>query len=130
MALAPIASAADFGQVRDDQAVMIGARRLDRHPAQQRMIQIGRFEPGDIGRDLEKLFEDRQDAADDRGGQDAVADGERALHSDHLPVVRGGIEEIDRADEAEGERREARWRGRRQSPARIRRLRRRTCRVR
>ena len=95
-----------FREVRDDQTVMIGARRLDRHAAQQRMIEIGRFQPGDIGRDLKEMFEDRQDAAHDRGRDDAVADGERALNADHLPVVRARRKEIDRPDEAEGERQE------------------------
>ena len=80
-----------FGEVRDDQTVMIGAGRFDRHPAQERMIQIGRFQPGNIGRDLEELFEDRQRAADDSGGHDAVADSERALDSDHRPIVRRRI---------------------------------------
>ena len=95
-----------FGEIRDDQAVMIGARRLDRHAPQERMIEIGRFEPRDVGRDLKQVFEDRQDAAHDRGGQDAVADGEGALNSDHFPVVRARRKEIDRTDDAEGERQE------------------------
>ena len=93
-----------FGEVRDDEAVMIGAGRFDRHPAQERMIQIRRFQPGNIGRDLEELLEDRQDSAHDRRGHNAVADCERALDADHRPVGRTGIEEIDRTDQPEGER--------------------------
>ena len=49
-----------FGEVGDDKAVMIGAGRFDRHPAQERVIQIRRFQPGNVGRDLEELLEDRQ----------------------------------------------------------------------
>ncbi len=77
-----------FREIRDDQAVVISAGRLDRHPAQQRMIEVGSFQPRNVGRDLEEMLEDRQDAADDGGGHDAVADRERALHADHLPIVR------------------------------------------
>ena len=32
-----------FGEIRDDQAVVISARRLNRHAPQQRMVEIGRF---------------------------------------------------------------------------------------
>src|SRR5450432_1062972 len=85
---------------------MISARRFDRHPAQERVIQIGRFEPGDIGRDAEDLLEDRQGAAHHHRRHDAVADGERALDSDHRPVGRNRIKEIDRADQSESEREE------------------------
>ncbi len=56
-----------FREVRDHEAVVIGARRFDRHPAQQRMIEIRRFEPGDVGRDLKEMFQNRKHAADDRG---------------------------------------------------------------
>ena len=87
-----------LGEVRDDKAVMIGAGRFNGHPAQERMIQVGRFKPGNVGRDLEELFEHRQRAADEHGSHDAVADGERALDTDHRPIGRGGIEEIDRTD--------------------------------
>ena len=37
-------------------------------------------------------------AADDHRGDDAVADGERALDADHLPIGCARAEEIDRAD--------------------------------
>ena len=92
-----------LGQVRDDQAVMISARRFDRHSAQQRMIQIGSFQPGNVGRDLEEMFENRQDAAHDRRGQDPVSDRERALDPEHLSNRScSAIEKIDRADDPEG----------------------------
>ena len=93
-----------LGEVRDDEAVVVGAGRFDRHPAQERVVQVGRFEPGDVGRDLEEMLEDRERSADQHGGHDAVADGESALDTDHRPIGRGGIEEIERPDEAEGER--------------------------
>ncbi len=48
-----------FCEIRDDEAVVIGARRFDRHPAQQRMIQIRAFEPGNVGRNLKKMFQNR-----------------------------------------------------------------------
>src|SRR5450755_2986326 len=50
------------------------------------------------------MFEDRQRAADDQGGQDSVADRAGALQTDHRPVVGHGREQIDRANQAEGER--------------------------
>ena len=43
-----------FGQIRDDETVMISAGRFDRHPPQERVIQIGRFQPRNVGRDLEE----------------------------------------------------------------------------
>ena len=47
--------------------------------------------------------EHRNNAADDRGGNNPVADGKRALQSDHRPIICRGRKEIDRADETEGE---------------------------
>jgi len=87
-----------LGEVRDHKAMMIGAGRLDGHPAQERMIQVGRFKPGNVGCDLEDLFEERQGAAYKHGSHDAVADGECALDTDHRPIGRGGIEEVERTD--------------------------------
>ena len=65
-----------LGEVRDDKTVMIGAGRFDRHPAQERVIQVRGFQPGNVGRDLKELLEHRQRAADEHGGHDAVADRE------------------------------------------------------
>ena len=70
------------------------------------MIQVGRFEPGNVGRDLEKMFENGQRAADEHRGHNAVADRERALDSDHRPVGRPGIEEIDWTDQPKGQRKQ------------------------
>ena len=69
-----------FRKIRDDETVVIGARRFDRHPAQQRMVQVRRLKPGDVGGDLKKMLEDRQRAADDHGRDNSVTDSERALH--------------------------------------------------
>ena len=93
-----------FGEIRDDETMMIGARRLDGHAAQKRMIEIGRFQPGNIGGDAEEMFDDGQDAADDGGGDNSVSDGVGALQAEHLPVVGLWSEEIDRTDEAESDR--------------------------
>jgi len=49
------------------------------------------------------MFEHRNDAADDRGRDDAVANRERALDADHFPINRDRRKEIDRPDNAEGE---------------------------
>ena len=105
---------------------MISPRRLDRHAAQQRMIQIRRFEPGNVGRDLEELLEHREHAADDCRGQDAVADRERALDSDHRPIDRARIKKIDRPDQPESEREQPDGEADAKSGADSR-LRRRTC---
>ncbi len=94
-----------FREVRDHQAVVIGARRFDRHPPQERMVQIRGLQPGNVGRDAEEMFQDREQPADDCGHDNAVADGERALHAEHLPIVRARGEKIDWPDETEGERR-------------------------
>src|ERR1041385_4166305 len=70
------------------------------------MIEIGRFEPRDIGRDLEQMLEHRENAADDRRGHDAVADRERALDPEHFPIDRIWRKEINRTDDPESERQE------------------------
>ena len=93
-----------FGQIRDDEAVMIRAGRFDRHSAQQRMIEIGRFQPGNVGRDLEQMFEEWQRAADQHGGHNSIADRASALQADHAPIVGHRRKQIDRPDQAEGER--------------------------
>ena len=48
-----------LGQVRHDQTVMVRARRLDGHATQQRMVQVGSFEPGNVRRDLKQILEKR-----------------------------------------------------------------------
>src|SRR5947207_8679694 len=48
-------------------------------------------------------FEHWNNAADDRGSNNPVADGKGALQSDHRPIVCRGRKEIDRADKTEGE---------------------------
>ena len=93
-----------LGQVRYHQAVVIGARRFNGHASEQRVIQIGGFQPGDVGRDLEELLQDRQRAADEHRGHDSVADGECTLQTDHTPIVCHGRKEIDWPNEPEGER--------------------------
>src|SRR6267142_7068716 len=67
------------------------------------MVQIRRFQPRNVGGDLEQRFEHRNNAADNRGGNNPVADGKGALQSDHRPIICRGRKEIDRADKTEGE---------------------------
>src|SRR5205814_6814523 len=68
------------------------------------MIEVGRFEPRNIRRDLEEVLEHRKNAADDCRGHDAVAYGKRALDAQHPPVDQVRRKEIDRADDSESER--------------------------
>ncbi len=68
------------------------------------MIQIGRFQPRDIGRDLEKLFQNRQGAADEHGGENSVSDRVGALQADHAPVILAERRKVYRTDQTEGER--------------------------
>src|SRR4051812_10946703 len=49
------------------------------------------------------MFENRQGAADDHGGDNSVPESKRALYSEHGPVVSHGSEPIDRADESKRE---------------------------
>ena len=37
-----------FGEVGDDEAVVVGAGRFDGHALEQRVIQVGQLQPGDI----------------------------------------------------------------------------------
>src|ERR1017187_4764822 len=50
------------------------------------------------------MFEDRQRAADDHGGQNSIADRASALQTNHRPIVGHGRKQIDRANQTEGER--------------------------
>src|SRR5712692_7267069 len=76
-----------LGKIRHDQAVMVSARRLDRHTAQQWMIKIGGLEPGDIRRNLKEMFEDWQHTANHGCRHDSISDCERALEADHSPII-------------------------------------------
>ena len=92
-----------LSQIRHDQTVMIGARRFDSHSAEQRMIKIRQFQPGNVSRNLKEMLEHRQRATNQHGGDDSVAQGECTLQSDHAPIVVHGREEIDRTNHAEAE---------------------------
>src|SRR4051812_3303795 len=76
-----------FGEVSYDEAMVICARSFDRHAAEQRMIEVGRFKPRNICRNLKEMLEQRKNAADDRRGEDSVAYGQRTLDPDHFPIV-------------------------------------------
>ena len=51
------------------------------------MVKIGSLQPGNVGCDSKQLFEHRQRAANQSSSQDSIADGKRALQSDHPPIV-------------------------------------------
>src|SRR6266700_46157 len=50
------------------------------------MIEIGRFQPGNVGCDLKQVFKDRQCAANQSRSQNSVTDRERTLESNHAPI--------------------------------------------
>ena len=119
-----------FGEVRHDQAVMIGARAL-RSSCGAAADDLDPTLPArKFGRDLEEMLEDRKHAADDRRGEDSVADGERALHSDHFPIVRRSAKKRSIGPMRPKVSDENQIATPTPNPARIKRLRRRTCRVR
>ena len=95
-----------FRKIRDDKTVVICARRFNRHPAQERMVQVRRLKPRDVGRNLKKVLEDWQRAADDHGRDNSVTESKRALHAEHRPIVSHGRKPIDRADESKCERKQ------------------------
>ncbi len=70
------------------------------------MIEVGRFQPGNVRRDLKKIFEDRQCAANQSRSQDSISDSEGALHSDHAPIVGRRIKQINRPDQTKRQRQE------------------------
>ncbi len=76
-----------LGKIRHDQAVMVSARRLDRHATQQRMIKIGGLQPGDIGSDLKEMLENWQRAANHGCRHNSISHRERALEADHSPII-------------------------------------------
>ena len=68
------------------------------------MIKVRRFQPGNIRRDLKQMFEDRQRTANQSSSQDSVADSQRALQSDHPPIVGDRAKQINRSNQAKRER--------------------------
>ena len=68
------------------------------------MIEVRCFQPRYVGRDLEDVLEHWEQTANQRGRDDTIADGERALHADHSPVVAHRRKPVDRPNLAEGER--------------------------
>ena len=78
---------------------MISARGFDGHTPQQRMIQIGRFQPGNVRCDSKQILQHRQRATSDCCRDDAIADGQSALQSEHAPVIGHRVKPIDRPDQ-------------------------------
>jgi hypothetical protein len=70
-------------EIRDHEAVVVGAGRLNGHPLEQRVIEIREFQPGDVRGDAERALQHRQRTADDECGDDRAADGEERLPADH-----------------------------------------------
>ena len=83
---------------------MISPRRFNGHAAQQRMIKIGRFQPGNVCCDLEEVFENRQRPANQSRSQNSVGDSEGTLQSDHAPIIGRWIKPIDRSDQTKRQR--------------------------
>jgi hypothetical protein len=63
------------------------------------MIQIGRFQPGNVRCDLKEVLKDWERATNQSRSQNSIADSEGALHSDHPPVIGCRIKPIDGADQ-------------------------------
>ena len=81
-----------FREVRDGQAVMVGARCLKAETLEERVVQVAHLQPRDVGGDFENMLEHWQDAADDDGRGNAGGKGRQALPTDHGPVsLRGNF---------------------------------------
>src|SRR5436190_19737915 len=83
--------------------MVIGAGRFDGHAAQERMIQVRCFQPGNVGRNLEQRLQHRQNTAHNRRCDNSVADGKSALQSNHSPIVRRGREKTNWTNVTKGE---------------------------
>ena len=68
------------------------------------MIEIRCFQPGNVGRDSKQILEHRQRAAHDHRGNNTVANGESALHSDHAPVISRRIKPVNWPNQTERQR--------------------------
>src|SRR5262249_53891300 len=77
---------------------------FDSHPAQQRMIEIGSFQPRNVGGDSKQILKHRQRTAYYGPCDDSIADGERALHSEHAPVISRRIKPVNWPNRTERER--------------------------
>jgi hypothetical protein len=68
------------------------------------MIEIGRFQPGNVRCDLKQVFKDRQCAANQSRSQNSITDRERALESNHAPIIGRRIKPIDRSNQTKCQR--------------------------
>src|SRR5215813_1007060 len=93
-----------FRQIGYDKAMVICTRRFDGHPAQQRMIEIGSFQPRNVSGDSKQILKHWQRTAYYGCGDDSVADAERALHSEHAPVVSRRIKPVNWPNQTERQR--------------------------
>ena len=75
-----------FREVRDGQAVVVGARCLKAQALEERVVQVAHLQPRDVGGDFKNMLEHWQDAADDDGCGNAGSKGRQALPSDHRPI--------------------------------------------
>ena len=51
-----------LGELGDDEGMVVGARGLELHPPQERVVEVGELEERDVRRALEERLEDRQEA--------------------------------------------------------------------
>ena len=86
-----------FGEVGDDEAVVVGAGCLDGQALEQRVVQIGEIQPGDVGRESKKTFEHGQRAHNQDRSQDAASDCGQAFEADHFQIDVAGHLPDDRA---------------------------------
>ena len=76
-----------LGNVGDDDRVVIGARRLDHQPAQQRLVGVGQLQQLGGRHQVERGLQQRLDAHADDGGHKAAQRGEERAVEHGLDVV-------------------------------------------
>ena len=81
----------------DNEGVVVGARRLQLHPAQERVVEVGELEQRDVRRPLEESLQHGKEADDRDARQDAGQEARRHLPADGL--VRGLLGDADQGGE-------------------------------
>ena len=92
---------AGFGEVGHGKAVMVGAGRFKRHALEQRMVEVGRFQPGDVRGDAENVLEHWENSADQDGRAHPYAEGGQGLPSDDGGIDGGELRENLRENQTE-----------------------------
>ena len=73
-----------LGEVRDGEAVLESAGGFEGHAPEERVIEVGHFQPTDAGGDVKERLDHGEAADDEQGHHDGRADGDDALEAERV----------------------------------------------